>query len=95
MEVSRDGKVLVDLQPRLNSYSNGRDSVGTPDVYSTLKGDLYLSLRSDVSQPPIAMDVFWFPDIWLVWLGGALAGLGGLWAWLARKPVRKAVEASA
>jgi cytochrome c-type biogenesis protein CcmF len=95
MEVSRDGKVLVDLQPRLNSYSNGRDSVGTPDVYSTLRGDLYFSLRSSVDQSPIAMDVFWFPDIWLVWLGGLLAGIGGIWAWLARKPVRKTIAASA
>jgi cytochrome c biogenesis factor len=79
----------------LNSYSNGRDSVGTPDVYSTLKGDLYLSLRSSVDTPPIAMDVFWFPDIWMVWLGGLLAGVGGLWAWLARKPVRATAGVSA
>jgi cytochrome c-type biogenesis protein CcmF len=95
MEVSKDGNVVVDLQPRLNSYSNGRDSVGTPDVYSTLKGDLYLSLRSSVDTPPIAMDVFWFPDIWMVWLGGLLAGVGGLWAWLARKPVRATAGVSA
>ena len=95
MEVSKNGRVVVDLQPRLNSYSNGRESVGTPDVYSTLKGDLYLSLRSSVDEPPIAMDVFWFPDIWLVWLGGLLAGAGGLWAWLVRKPVRATAEVPA
>jgi cytochrome c-type biogenesis protein CcmF len=90
IQVAKDGRVVAELQPRLNQYANGRESVASPDVRSSFAGDLYLSLRS-LDQSQVTLDLFWFPDIWMVWLGGFLAGLGGLFAWLVRKPAREPV----
>jgi cytochrome c-type biogenesis protein CcmF len=94
IRVAKDGTVVAELQPRLNQYANGRESVASPAVHGSLAGDLYLSLRS-LDQNQVTLDLFWFPDIWMVWLGGFVAGLGGLWAWLARKPARATIEVAA
>ena len=36
----------------------------------------------------ISVETFWFPFVWLVWLGGFMAAGGGLVAWLVRRPTR-------
>jgi len=93
MQVGKNGNVVAELQPRLNQYANGRESVASPDIRGSLAGDLYLSLRA-LDQNQVTLDLFWFPVLWMVWIGGFLAGLGGLWAWLVRKPARQESTAS-
>jgi cytochrome c biogenesis factor len=61
--------------------------VATPAVDESLNGDLYLSLKS-IDEQGVRLGVWWFPFIWLVWVGGLLAGLAVLWSRLARKPAR-------
>ena len=39
----------------------------------------------------VVVDVFVFPLMWVLWLGGLVATGGGLWAVFARKPKRRAV----
>jgi cytochrome c-type biogenesis protein CcmF len=62
-------------------------SVATPAVDESLYGDLYLSLKS-IDEQGVTLGVWWFPFMWLVWVGGFLAGLAVLWSRLARKPAR-------
>jgi cytochrome c-type biogenesis protein CcmF len=96
VEVRRGGDVITVLEPRLNQYVirvadrvEPRQQVATPAVDTGIRGDLYLSLGSDPSRTPVELEVYWFPFIWVVWVGGFLAGAGGLWAWLVRPPRRK------
>ena len=88
VEVGRGGDVVSVLEPRLNNYFMTRQAVATPSVDQRLRGDLYLSLTS-IDAEGATLDVFWFPYIWLIWLGGALAVCGGVWAWLVPRARRR------
>ncbi len=87
VQVSRGGEVVSVLEPRLNNYFRTRQAIATPSVDLMLRGDLYLSLTS-IDATGATLDVFWFPYIWMIWLGGALMIGGGAWAWLVPKPRR-------
>jgi len=87
VEVSRNGRLLSRQEPRINQYGATSQSVATPAVDESLNGDLYLSLKS-IDEQGVRLGVWWFPFIWLVWVGGLLAGLAVLWSRLARKPAR-------
>jgi cytochrome c-type biogenesis protein CcmF len=79
IDVRSDGRVVAHLEPRLNRYGAAVQSVATPAVDWSWTGDLYLSLRS-IGPETVAMDVWWFPFIWLVWVGGFFTALGAVWA---------------
>ncbi|GBD85932.1 cytochrome c-type biogenesis protein CcmF [bacterium BMS3Abin02] len=85
IEVSRDGRLVSVLEPRLNQYPQSLDSVATPDIDATLRGDLYLSLKS-LDDQKVTIRVFWFPLIWLVWVGGFVIAIAALWSRLVKKP---------
>ncbi|MDH3307960.1 MAG: hypothetical protein OEO77_10630, partial [Acidimicrobiia bacterium] len=78
-------------EPRLNQYPGSSQSVATPAVDESWNGDLYLSLKSIGSGEGITLGVWWFPFIWLVWVGGLLAGFAVLWSRLARRRERVSV----
>src|SRR5438132_199132 len=42
--VSKNGRAVTTLTPRMNQYATMREPICTPDVHSTLTGDLYLSI---------------------------------------------------
>lgn len=86
MEI-RQGDSRWEMEPRLNNYVQSRQAIATPSVDVKLRGDLYLSLTS-INEEGATLDVFWFPYIGLIWLGGGLMVGGGAWAWLVRKPRR-------
>lgn len=90
--VAKNGELLSVLEPRINQYRQGRNSVATPDVRSSLRGDLYLTLNN-LDMQRVSLRVFWFPLIWLVWVGGFVTALGALWSLLARKAASDRVEA--
>ena len=58
--------------------------VATPAVNTSLRGDLYLSLTR-IGGDQISLDVYWFPFVWLIWVGGLLAAAGGLYSLVVRK----------
>lgn len=75
LDVSRGGEAITVLAPSLNSYGNGVPPVVTPAVYSTPRGDLYVSLtRLDSSG--IVADIWSYPLQWMVWLGGLVTAAG-------------------
>jgi cytochrome c-type biogenesis protein CcmF len=80
------------LEPRLNQYTSSGQTVASPAVKTGLGGDFYVSLSS-IGPDGISLDLYWFPFIWLVWLGGFTTALGGLLAAVIRR--RRALAAAA
>ena len=91
VEVARDGNTLAVLEPRLNRYARSSQPVATPAVDTSLRGDFYLSLTG-IGGGRISLDVFWFPFIWLIWLGGLLAAAAGMFSLIVKKPARVKAE---
>jgi cytochrome c-type biogenesis protein CcmF len=87
MDVFRGDDRITTLEPRLNQYATSRQSVASPAVDTGLRGDLYLSLAS-IDANSVTLEMYSFPLIWLVWVGGFLASAGGIFAWLVRAPAR-------
>jgi len=75
LDVSRDGEAVTEMSPSLNSYGIGIPPVVTPAVYSTPRGDLYISLTRLDSSGLVA-DVWSYPLQWMVWLGGLVTAAG-------------------
>lgn len=78
-DVSRDGKRIGTLEPRLNQYKTMRQPIGTPVVHSTPMEDLYLSLvQVDPTAGTVSVDVIVQPLVWWLWFGGGVIVLGAL-----------------
>ena len=75
------------MAPRLNRYPNSAQAVATPDVRTGLVDDVYVSLAGG-SADEIVLDVFVFPLMWLLWVGGMITVAGGAWSFVGRKPPR-------
>ncbi|MDH3498562.1 MAG: heme lyase CcmF/NrfE family subunit [Acidimicrobiia bacterium] len=93
VDVSRDGRLISRQEPRLNRYGTSTQSIATPAVDESWSGDMYLSLKS-VGPQSVTLGVWWFPFIWLVWVGGLVTGLAVLWSRLVRKPSREPAHAA-
>jgi cytochrome c-type biogenesis protein CcmF len=77
--IARKGKQITTLEPRMNQYQMMREPIGSPDVYSTLRGDLYLSLANlDVNSQSASVNIFWSPMIIWIWISVIAMGIGGL-----------------
>jgi cytochrome c-type biogenesis protein CcmF len=64
-----------------------REPIGTPDVHSTLAGDLYLSiLNVDVAQQTVVLNMIVTPMVMWIWIAAFVMGLGGL---MALVPIRR------
>jgi cytochrome c-type biogenesis protein CcmF len=90
VEIRRGGDVTT-LEPRLNQYPTTTQSIASPAVRTGIRGDLYLSLAA-IDPSRITLGIYWFPFIWLVWVGGFMAALGAAWGWLVRAPKRAVKE---
>jgi cytochrome c-type biogenesis protein CcmF len=77
--VAKNGVQKTILEPRMNHYQTMREPIGTPDVYSTIGGDFYLSLLNiDAAQQSVAVNVIVTPFVGWIWFAVILMGLGGL-----------------
>lgn len=77
--VTRNGKRVTTMEPRMNQYASMREPIGTPDVHSTITGDLYLSLMNvDGGTDHVAVLMMINPMIGWIWGAVLLMGLGGL-----------------
>jgi len=75
IELSRGGRVLGTLEPRLNQYPNQVQAIPTPSVRTGLREDVYLSLvRIEPGSATVTVDAFRFPLMWLLWLGRSTSG---------------------
>jgi cytochrome c-type biogenesis protein CcmF len=77
--VRRNGKVITRLAPRMNQYQGMRDPIGTPDVHSTIGGDVYLSIMNlDPSGEAVGVNVILTPMVGWIWWAVIVMGLGGV-----------------
>jgi cytochrome c-type biogenesis protein CcmF len=87
VELSRGGTIDT-LRPRLNQYPNQVQAVATPAVKAGLRDDIYVALTR-FEPTVISIDLFRYPLIWLVWVGGIVAAGGVAWGLAVRKPARE------
>jgi len=86
--VSKDGKQVTTVEPRMNQYQTMRDPIGTPAVYSTLRNDLYVSIMSvDPAGDSIGVFLLITPMVSWIWIAVFTMGLGGLIALIPARQV--------
>jgi cytochrome c-type biogenesis protein CcmF len=85
--VTREGRPVTTLEPRMNQYLSMREPIGTPDVHSTLAGDLYLSIqRIEPELQQVGLLAIITPMVGWIWVAVGLMALGGVMALI---PVRQ------
>jgi cytochrome c-type biogenesis protein CcmF len=100
VDISRNGRDLGALYPRMNQYENQREPIGTPAVRTSLTEDLYLSIHNiDSDSGTVGLLVLVNPMVGWIWIATAIIALGGLVAivpaWRGETvPVRAAAPAS-
>jgi cytochrome c-type biogenesis protein CcmF len=72
-------RVIDTLEPKVNTYPGSSQPIGTPAVSTGIVNDVYLAIAGG-SAERIELNVFVFPLQWLLWAGGAIVVLGGLFA---------------
>ncbi|HWE25356.1 MAG TPA: heme lyase CcmF/NrfE family subunit [Myxococcales bacterium] len=79
LDISKNGRSLGSLYPRMNQYENQREPIGTPAVRSGLVEDLYLSIHNiDVDSGSVGLLVLVNPMVAWIWIATAVMALGGL-----------------
>jgi len=76
LDILKNGKRAKTLEPRMNQYEMMREPIGTPDVYSTVRGDLYVSILNIESGSPSLLLIVTPAMSWL-WVSVLLMALGG------------------
>jgi cytochrome c-type biogenesis protein CcmF len=77
--VSRGGRDLGVLSPRMNQYESQREPVGTPAVRTSLFEDLYLSVMNiDPEQGTLGLMAKVNPMVPWIWGAAIVMALGGL-----------------
>jgi cytochrome c-type biogenesis protein CcmF len=90
-DVARNGKVVAQLEPRMNQYQTMREPIGTPDVYTTMTGDFYIALSNiDPMAETTSVNVYATPLVVWIWIAVILMGIGALFGLI---PARRAAHA--
>jgi cytochrome c-type biogenesis protein CcmF len=91
-QVTKNGRTVATMEPRMNQYARMREPIGTPDVYSTIGGDLYLSLMNlEAGTDHVAVLMIQTPMVGWIWFAVLLMGLGGV---VALVPTRQVLSAA-
>jgi cytochrome c biogenesis factor len=79
MDLIVGGKVTATLRPRMNFYPTSTAPVVTPDVKSSIGGDLYLNLMAFEPRGATAtIKMIVEPLTPWIWFGGGIVVLGAL-----------------
>ncbi|HUO85032.1 MAG TPA: heme lyase CcmF/NrfE family subunit [Thermoanaerobaculia bacterium] len=77
--VTRDGKEVALMGPRMNYYSSQREPIGTPAVRTSLGHDLYLSVQNvDPQRQSVGLHALINPMVGWIWIATGLMALGAL-----------------
>ena len=77
--IARNGEQKTILEPNMNQYQMMREPIGSPDVYTTAAGDLYISLSNiDTRSETASITVYASPMVVWIWLSVIAMGLGAL-----------------
>ncbi len=79
--VTREGRDLGVLSPRMNHYDSQREPIGSPAVRSFLFEDLYLSVMNlDAAGGRVGLHVYVNPLVGWIWFATGVMAIGGLLA---------------
>ena len=79
MDVSKNGRSLGTLYPRMSRYESQREPIGTPAVRTSLTEDLYVSIQNiDLASRSVGLLVLVNPMVAWIWIATAVMALGGL-----------------
>ncbi len=79
MEVVKDGKVVATADPRMNFYPTQSTPVPTPQVISSIGGDLYFNLMAfDQNGSHATVKLIVQPLVPWIWFGGGVVVLGAI-----------------
>jgi cytochrome c-type biogenesis protein CcmF len=92
-EIRYDGPRSGALGTALRDYPNASSAIATPAVSTSLAEDLYVTLlASDPDSGAVTLHLFVNPLVVWIWIGGAIAGVGAVFAaWPERRRVARAV----
>jgi cytochrome c-type biogenesis protein CcmF len=90
IELRRDGDLVRVAEPTLNKFPNMVQLVGTPSVWTNLRGgeDVYTSLAA-LEGDRATVNLFRYPFLFLLWVGGLLTAGGGLLSLAMRRRRRR------
>jgi cytochrome c-type biogenesis protein CcmF len=101
MDVSKNGRTVGTLYPRMNQYESQREPIGTPAVRTSFIEDLYVSIQNiDPASGTVGLLVLVNPMVAWIWIATAIMALGGLVALVpawrgARVPVTESAPLAA
>jgi cytochrome c-type biogenesis protein CcmF len=75
--ITKNGKTVATMEPRMNQYAAMREPIGTPAVYSTIGGDYYLSIMN-LQGDQVGLLIINMPMVGWIWGAVLLMGAGGL-----------------
>ncbi|MGH9458496.1 MAG: heme lyase CcmF/NrfE family subunit, partial [Thermoanaerobaculia bacterium] len=96
--VYRDGRLVTNMEPRMNHYATQREPIGTPDVHTMVTGDIYLSIMNiDPATQSVGLHALVNPMVAWIWGATGLLALGALILMIPerRRVVESAVAAGA
>lgn len=79
-----DGRVVWSAEPRLETFVNQPQAVGTPTVWSTAGRDIYVAL-AQLAPESVTVNLYRYPLMSWLWVGGFMIAAGGLWALTGRR----------
>ncbi len=83
IEISRDGRAVGMLSPRMNHYHTQREPIGTPAVRTGFGHDLYLSIMNvDPATQTLGLHALLNPMVGWIWIATAIMAFGGVLALL-------------
>jgi cytochrome c-type biogenesis protein CcmF len=75
----KDGSVAGTIEPRLNFYKVSDQPVPTPDVHSSIRGDLYANLMAfDNNGANATVKIIVEPLVPWIWFGGLVVVIGAV-----------------
>jgi cytochrome c-type biogenesis protein CcmF len=90
-EVTFDGPQSGSLGTALRDYPNSPTAIATPAVRTSLGEDLYVTLlAADPGTQAVSLHVFINPLVVWIWIGGAVVGLGAIFAIWPERALRRA-----
>ena len=94
MTVTRSGRDIGVLEPKLNNYFRMGSVIGTPAVHNFLDEDLYLNLvNMNEDGSIVGLQVITQPLVLWLWVGGGVMMVGTLIsAWPARRRKKVSTE---
>ena len=89
-EVTFDGPQSGSLGTALRDYPNSPTAIATPAVRTSLGEDLYVTLlAADPETETVSLHVFVNPLVVWIWIGGAIVGLGAVFAIWPERALRR------